>query len=132
MCLCNIILEIQVLQTLLGLALGALGDGDVTGNEDYDLALWISRVGAVFSALPSLLYLTGVDFKTIAITLPGPRSFLPMVEYHELDIEVLIAKFLYWYIVPVVQIACALIVADACMYCIHRIGHTNKWVYSKC
>lgn len=111
-----------------------LGDGDVTGSEDYDLAVWISRVHAVFAALPSLLYLTGVDFKTLAIPLSGSGSFLSMIGYPELDvprIEVLIGKSLYWYIVPVFQIAYALVVADACMYCLHRLGHTNKWIYSK-
>lgn len=132
--LCNICLQLQGLQTLLGLALGTLGEGDFTGSEDYDLAVWISRVRAVFAALPSLLYLTGVDIKTMAITLSGSGSFLPMIGHPELDvpgIEVLIGKLLYWYIVPVFQIAYALIIADACMYCLHRLGHTNKWMYSK-
>lgn len=132
--LCNICLQLQGLQTLLGLALDTLGEGDFTGSEDYDLAVWISRVRAVFAALPSLLYLTGVDIKTMAITLSGSGSFLPMIGHPELDvpgIEVLIGKSLYWYIVPVFQIAYALIIADACMYCLHRLGHTNKWMYSK-
>ena len=125
----------QALQTLLGLGLGMLGEGDVMGSEDYDLAVWISRVRAVFAALPSLLSLTGVDFMTMAITLSGSGSFLPMRGHPELEmpgIEVLIGKLLYWYMVPVFQLACALIVADANMYCLHRLGHTNKWIYSKC
>ena len=124
----------QGLQTLLGLALGMLGEGDVTGNEDYDLAVWVSRVHAIFAALPNLLYLTGVDFKTMGTTLSGSGSFSPLIGHPGLGmsgIEVLIGKSLYWYIVPVFQIAYALIVADACMYCLHRLGHTNKWIYSK-
>ena len=124
----------QGLQTLMGLALGMLGEGDVTGNEDYDLAVWISRVHAVFAALPRLLYLTGVDFKKMAIALSGFGSFLPTVGHPELDmhsIEVLIGTSLYRYIVPVFQLSYALIIADACMYCLHRLGHTNKWIYSK-
>lgn len=132
--LCNTFLQMQGLQTLLGLALGTLGEGDVTGSEDYDLAVWISRVRAVFAALPSLLSLTGVDFKTMAITLSGSGSFLPMIGHPELDmlgVEVLIGKSLYWCIVPVFQLAYALIIADGCMYCLHRLGHTNKWLYSK-
>lgn len=111
-----------------------LGEGDVTGSEDYDLAAWISRVHAVFAALPSLLYLTGVDFNTMAITLSGSGSFFPKIGHPEFDmpnIEVLMGKSLYRYIVPVFQLAYALIIADACMYCLHRLGHTNKWLYSK-
>ena len=118
----------------MGLALGMLGEGDVTGNEDYDLAVWISRVHAVFAALPTLLYLTGVDFKKMAITPSGFGSFLPTIGHPELDmhsIEVSIGTLLYRYIVPVFQLAYALIIADACMYCLHRLGHTNKWIYSK-
>ena len=131
---CNIFLHIQGMQTLLGLALNSLGESDLTGNQDYDLAVWISRVHAVFAAVPSLFYLTGIDFKTMAITLSRYRSFLPIIGYSKPDtpgIEVLIGKSLYLYIVPIFQLVYALIVADACMYCLHRLGHTNKWIYSK-
>lgn len=131
---CKTFLPLQGLQTLLGLALSTLGDGDVTGSEEHDLAVWINRVRAVFAALPSLLYLTGVDFKTMAITLSGFGSFLPTIEHSELDvlgIEIVLGKLMYWYIVPVFQLAYALIIADACMYCLHRLGHTNKWIYSQ-
>ncbi|KAL9055978.1 MAG: hypothetical protein Q9206_002923 [Seirophora lacunosa] len=87
------------LQTLLGLGLGMLGEGDVTGSEDYDLAVWISRVNAALAMLPSLFGITGVDFKTMAMTLAGSRPFLTVVGHPELDlpgIEVLIAESLYW------------------------------------
>ena len=111
-----------------------LGEGDVTGSEEYDLAVWIHRVHAGFAAFPSLIYLTGLDFKTMAINLSGSKTFLPTVGQPEPDmtaIEVLIGKSLYWYIVPVFQLVCALIIADASMYCIHRLQHTNRWIYSK-
>jgi sphinganine C4-monooxygenase len=132
--LCKTFSHIQGLQTLLGLALGALGEGDVTGSEDFDLAIWISRVHAAFAAIPSLLSLTGIDFKTMAITRSRSGPFLPTIGHPEFDmpsIEVLTGRLLYWYIVPIFQLASALIVADACMYCLHRLGHTNKWIYSK-
>lgn len=123
----------QGLQTLLGLALGALGDGEVTGNEDHDLSVWINRVHAGFAALPTLLRFTGVDFKTMAITMTEARSFLHLRGQPALKmpvIEVLLGKALYWYIVPAFQLVFALVVADACMYCLHRLVHTNKWLYS--
>lgn len=118
----------------MGLALGSLGEGDVTGSEEYDLALWIGRVRAVLAAFPSLLYLTGVDFKTMTTTLSGSRFFFSTIGqpgFNMPDVEVLIANSLYWYIVPVFQLIYALVVADASMYCLHRLGHTNKWIYSK-
>ena len=132
--LCKTFSHIQALQTLLGLALGALGEGDVTGSEDYDLAIWISRVRAVFATIPSFLSLTGIDFKTMAITLPRSGPFLPTKGHPEFDMpgfEILTGRLLYWYIVPIFQLVSALIIADACMYCLHRLGHTNKWIYSK-
>lgn len=128
----RVTLQCQCLQTLLGLALGSLGDGDVTGSEDYDLAIWISRVHAVFAAIPSFLSLTGVDFKTMAITLSKSGPFLTTIGHPEFDIpriEVVIGSLLYWYIVPILQLVGALITADAFMYCLHRLGHTNKWIY---
>jgi sterol desaturase/sphingolipid hydroxylase (fatty acid hydroxylase superfamily) len=111
-----------------------LGSGDVTGSEDYYLAVWISRVRVVFATLPNLLYFTGVDFKTMAVTLFGSGSFLHMIEYPQFDmprIEVLLGKLLCWYLIPFFQLVYALIIADAFMYCLHRLGHTNKWFYSK-
>ncbi|RFU34404.1 hypothetical protein B7463_g1945, partial [Scytalidium lignicola] len=128
----RVTLQCQILQTLLGLVLGALGEGDVTGSEDYDVAIWITRVRAVFEAIPSFLSVTGLDFKTMAITLSRPRPFVSIVGYPEFGtsgIEELIGKAIYWYIVPIFQLASALITADASMYCLHRLGHTNKWMY---
>ncbi|KAL8950434.1 MAG: hypothetical protein Q9222_003528 [Ikaeria aurantiellina] len=90
---------LRALQTLLGLGLGMLGESEVTGSEDYDLSIWIRRVHSVFAVLPNVLYLTGVDFKTMTATLSMPATFLPAVRHRDLgvpDIEVLVAKSFYW------------------------------------
>lgn len=111
----------QGLQVLLGLALGALGEGEEDAADELRLAVLAGRVRAVFAAAAGVLPLSGIDFKTI-MTLSG----------HKFDsIEALTVRLLYWYIVPVFQLAAALVVADAWMYGLHRLGHTNKWIYSK-
>lgn len=126
--------SLQGLQTLIGVAMGMLFDGDLMGSEDHDLAVWINRVHLVFAALPNLFYLTGVDFKTMTINLSGPGSFFPLIQHSKFDlpgIEVLLGKLLYWYLVPAFQLLCALIIADISMYFLHRLGHSNKWLYSE-
>jgi sphinganine C4-monooxygenase len=114
--------------------LGAIGEGDFTGKEDYDLGVWVSRVHAVFEAMSSVRFLLGIDLKRIAIILHEFGSCLPIIAIPELDmtqIDVLIATSLYWYIIPTLQLIFALIIADIAMYCLHRLGHTNKWIYSQ-
>ncbi|KAL8955711.1 MAG: hypothetical protein Q9183_006548 [Haloplaca sp. 2 TL-2023] len=109
-----------------------LGEDEVTGNEDHDLAAVMSSVHTAFAALPSVLAFTGVDFKTMAINLSASGSYLPVVGQAEKTlpvIEVLVGKALYWYLIPAFQIVCALVVADASMYCLHRLVHTNQWLY---
>ncbi|GAO17619.1 hypothetical protein UVI_02051020 [Ustilaginoidea virens] len=61
--------QIQALQILLGLGLGALSSDDIATREPDHVAIWTGRLVA------------------------------------------------------------ALVVSDFCMYCLHRLGHTNKWLY---
>ncbi|KAL9583701.1 MAG: hypothetical protein Q9203_004969 [Teloschistes exilis] len=124
----------EVLQTLFGLGLSLLGDGEpeTTGSEQHDLAIWMYRVHHTFAALPRLLAFTGVDFKTMAMTMSRSGPVLPVTGYMgqlPSGFDVFVAKAFYWYIVPAFHLAVALLIADASMYCIHRFGHTNKWFY---
>lgn len=85
-------------------------------------------------ASSTVLSLTGVDFKTIAATIFKSKPYIPIIGYVEFDMSLLEAqagRLMYWYVVPIFQLVVALIVADAFMYCLHRLGHTNKWVYSE-
>jgi len=128
----RVTLQCQALQTLFGLALGALGDGEDTGGEDDDLSVWIKRVHLILSAIPNLICLAGIDVEAITIKLHRLDPKLPATGHSENGIPSIqehIGKMLYRYIVPTFQLASALIIADACMYCLHRLGHTNKWIY---
>ena len=59
----------QIIQTLLGLGFGMLGDGDMTGKEEYDIAAWTRRIEAAHHMLPSLLSLMGINAKGMALSL---------------------------------------------------------------
>jgi sphinganine C4-monooxygenase len=45
--------------------------------------------------------------------------------------EIWTAKALYWYILPAMQFAIAIIIMDTWQYFLHRAMHMNKWLYSK-
>lgn len=150
----------QIIQTLLGIGLGLLGDGDVMGKEEYDIAVWATRVQAahgmlpsVHRFLPSLLATLGIDTSGLAKKLAGSGlnaaallvgggnlsksgSIIVMGRQNrssELPIEweMMVAKVIYWYLVPAFQFAVALFAADTWQYFGHRWEHTNKFVYSK-
>lgn len=110
------------------------GEEETIGSEEYDLKVWIKRVHSLFAAIPSILSVTGIDVKAVIDKLSLGVTSLSKMERLALDmqsIEILGGNFLYWYVVPVLQLVLALIVADASMYFLHRLGHTNKWIYSK-
>lgn len=123
----RVTLQCQALQTLLGLGLSLFGAGDTTGSESYGLPICIGQVRAAFTALLSLLSLTGINAKVATAALSESRLYILIIGHHEL--EVLVGKALYWYIVPGFQFVITLVVADACMYLLHRLGHTSKWLY---
>ncbi|PHH68968.1 hypothetical protein CDD82_157 [Ophiocordyceps australis] len=117
----------RALQTLLGLALGAFGEGDMTGSEEYELTAYIGRVEAAWAACAMLVLPTGIDLKTLGSRLSKVLSRGAVTGHRQP--AVLIGSLLYWYIVPAFQFFITIVVADAIMYCLHRLGHTNKWIY---
>ena len=150
----------QIIQTLLGIGLGLLGDGDVMGKEEYDIAVWATRVQAahgmlpaVHRFLPSLLATLGIDASGLAKKLAGSGlnvaalfvgggnldksgSIIVMGRQYggsepPMESEMMVAKVIYWYLVPAIQFAVAIFAADTWQYFGHRWEHTNKFVYSK-
>ena len=143
----------QIIQTVLGVGLGMLGDGDVAGREEYDIALWARRVEATRCMLPGLLSVIGIDAEGLARNFAGSSMRLAVlfVAGEELYTspnltvmddrgtnqaklrawEMTFAGIIYWYIVPAIQFATAVFAADTWQYFGHRWLHTNKWVYSR-
>ena len=46
-------------------------------------------------------------------------------------LQLMIAKCVYWMLVPLFQYICAMILADTFQYFTHRAFHVNKWLYSE-
>jgi sphinganine C4-monooxygenase len=44
--------------------------------------------------------------------------------------EMFAASAIYWYIVPIIQFAVAIIFVDTWQYFLHRAMHMNKWLYT--
>lgn len=44
--------------------------------------------------------------------------------------DVVIAKLVYWILVPLLQYAAAMVLADTMQYFTHRVFHLNRWLYS--
>jgi sterol desaturase/sphingolipid hydroxylase (fatty acid hydroxylase superfamily) len=110
------------------LALNTLGGEDVVSSDELDLALWTGRVCRIFAAIPRLLSFSGVDVEKMMTV---PSMAMPFgIQLDMLTLGEATAGVLFWYIVPVFQLLVALVVADAFMYCLHRLEHTNKWLYS--
>lgn len=143
----------QAIQTLLGIGLGMLGAGDVTGKEEYDIAVWARRIEAAHCMFPGLLSVVGIDAKGLALKFAasGIDSAALLVAGGDLGVlqniaihgsqdanvarmrawEIKLAGIIYWYIVPMVQFAAAVFAADTWQYFGHRWLHTNKWAYSR-
>ena len=143
----------QIIQTLLGIGLGMLGDGDLAGKEQYDIVIWARRIEAARGTLPSLLSAVGIDSKGLALKFAGSgmdlvalllagrdcgvSKSIPMMGGQDINEarlrawEMAVAGIIYWYIVPAVQFAAAVFAADTWQYFGHRWLHTNKWVYSR-
>lgn len=140
----------QIIQTVVGAVLGLTEPEEFAGKEEYDVARWATRVRIAQRALPRLLDLLGLNAAAIsknfsgshpmiAGALAGGRYPLNM----GLDVvsgatvsafaswELLAAKAIYWFIVPAVQFAIAIIFVDTWQYFLHRAMHMNKWLYSK-
>lgn len=140
----------QIIQTIVGAVLGLTEPEEFSGKDAYDIARWATRLRRAQSALPKILGLLGLNaaaisknFSTshpmIAGALAGGKYPLTM----GLDVgsgtavpkfatwELVAAHAIYWYIVPALQFAVAIIVVDTWQYFLHRAMHMNKWLYSK-
>ncbi|KAL3419404.1 sphinganine hydroxylase [Phlyctema vagabunda] len=140
----------QIIQTIVGAVLGLTEPEDVTGKEDYDVARWATRLRMAQKALPQLLGFLGLNAAAISKNVSGSHPMIAGVLaggiYPSLNLgldvvsgspvpvfanwEVVVAKALYWYIVPAIQFGIAIFVVDTWQYFLHRAMHMNKWLYT--
>ncbi|KAI1417650.1 fatty acid hydroxylase superfamily-domain-containing protein [Hypoxylon sp. FL1857] len=140
----------QVIQAGMSFVLGMTDPPQYTGMEEYDVAVWATRVRLAQRALPALLGVLGINAATIsknmAVSHPLLAGVLAGGHYPFLTTELagpdgisvpafatwelLVAKAIYHVIIPAFQFFIAVSVLDTWQYFLHRLMHQNKWLYT--
>ncbi|KAK4186897.1 sphingolipid C4-hydroxylase [Podospora australis] len=141
----------QILQVGMSAFLSLTEERQQTGMEDYDVAVWATRIRIAQRALPTILGVLGLNAATIsknmASTYPLLAGALAGGHYPFLTTaldgmtgtavptfatwEILLAKAMYWVVVPTFQMWLAVCFLDTWQYFWHRAMHVNKWMYTK-
>ncbi|KAK8124874.1 uncharacterized protein PG998_000633 [Apiospora kogelbergensis] len=145
----DVILQ-QIIQMGVGAVLAFLDPPEYRGKEEYDVAVWATRVRLAQRALPNMLALLGINAasmaKSMSATHPLLAGALSGGHYPFLTTglagpdgstvpafaswEIAVAKVIFWMAIPAIQFGVALLFLDTWQYWLHRIMHTNKWLYA--
>ena len=137
----------QIVQVVMGHFLNMLEPDEMTGKQDYELAVWAQRIRLAQRVIPSLLSLLGVNalqlsrnlsatYPALASALAGghyplvPSSSSPTSAPGYAPWELLAAKSIYHIAVPVLQFSLAIVIIDTWQYFLHRAMHLNKYLYT--
>lgn len=137
----------QLVQTLVGVAITVFDEDELTGKDEYNVAVWAQRLRLAQAAIPSLLALLGFDAQALALKAsdfsPSVASVLAGGAYTMTTIsekgsavpafaawESAAAKLIYWILIPALRFAVAILIVDTWQYFLHRAMHMNKWLYS--
>lgn len=146
----DVVLE-QILQVFTATVLSLTEPQQQTGMEDYEVAVWATRIRLAQRSLPALLGVLGLNAtaisKNMASSHPliagalagGHYPFLTTqldgvsgVQVPAFAIwEMMVAKTVYWFIIPLIQVLFAIFFLDTWQYFWHRAMHVNKWMYSR-
>lgn len=141
----------QIIQICTTTVLSITEPPQMTGMEDYDVAVWATRIRLAQRALPTLLGLLGLNAADISKNMAASHpviagalsgGYYPFLTT-ELDgsagtqvpafatWEMMVAKSIYWLIIPAFQVWFAVTFLDTWQYFWHRAMHVNKWMYSE-
>jgi sphinganine C4-monooxygenase len=141
----------QILQLGMVAVLNLTESRQMTGMEDYEVAVWATRIRLAQRSLPKLLGMLGLDAlsisKNMAASHPLLAGALAGGHYPFLTTpldgvagthvpafalwEMLVAKIIYWGIIPGIQVLVGIVFVDTWQYFWHRAMHVNKWMYSE-
>ncbi len=146
----DVIIE-QIIQMATTAFLSMTEPLQMTGMEDYEVAVWAQRIRLAQRALPTMLGLVGLNAAALAknvstshpllagalaggqypflTTTLGGRNVAEVPSFASW--ELLLAKAIYWGVVPTFQFWFAVIFMDAWQYFVHRLMHVNKWMYGE-
>jgi sphinganine C4-monooxygenase len=134
----------QIIQFATGVVLALTEPTEMTGKEDYDVAVWATRLRIAQRLLPGLLNLLGLNAtaisKNVATSFPSLAGALAGGYYPFLTPgseapgfapwELAVAKLIYHVLVPGLQFFAAVVLLDTWQYFLHRLMHVNKWMYT--
>lgn len=140
----------QVIQAGMSFALDVLDPPQMMGKNDYDVAVWATRIRLAQRALPTILSVLGFNAaaisKNMSVSHPLLAGALAGGHYPFLtDLagpdgsavpafapwELVVAKTIYHVIIPAIQFTIAVVFLDTWQYFLHRAMHINKWLYCK-
>lgn len=133
----------HVIQMAVGIALAMFESDSATECEENGIQRWTQRIRRSQAAIPWLLLTLGVDSKGLAnriqagsLTWAGllagggnPSNMRFSAAYASW--EVVLAKKIYWILLPAIQYLIAMFAVDTWQYWIHRTVHYNKWLYRR-
>jgi sphinganine C4-monooxygenase len=148
----DVIVE-QIIQVATSAVLSLTEPRQMTGMEDYDVAVWATRIRVAQRAFPTMLGLLGLNAASISKNMSASHPLLagalagghyPFLTTTLGDSvtggthvvpafamwELLVAKAIYWAFIPAFQIWVAVCFLDTWQYFWHRAMHLNKWMYS--
>ncbi|KAL5598801.1 hypothetical protein BROUX41_003865 [Berkeleyomyces rouxiae] len=137
----------QIIQMATSLALSLAEEAPTYGREEYDVAVWAQRLRRAQRGLPVLLNLLGLNAANISANMAQSHPLLAGVlagGYYptlttQLDSntvptfatwELAVSRLIYYVIVPAIQLIVAVTWVDTWQYFLHRLMHTNRWMYT--
>ncbi|KAF2431580.1 C4-hydroxylase [Tothia fuscella] len=141
----------QAIQTTFGYAISYLDPVAMYGKEEYDVAVWARRARIAQHAVPFVLGFVGLDSaemaKNWAASNPMLAGFLAGGQYPSLQQmvsvngqlvaapafatwELLVAKAIYYFVIPAFQFILGILMVDTWQYFMHRFMHINKFLYT--
>ncbi|KAF2860218.1 C4-hydroxylase [Piedraia hortae CBS 480.64] len=127
----------QIIQTAVGLALTYTESELMTGDEDYRVAVWAQRIRKSEQLIPGLLGFFGVDAAGLAEKVGSEAlsgALKGGVYSDQLDFavwELVAAGFIYHWVITFFQFLLAMMIVDTWQYFLHRLMHTNKYLYTR-
>lgn len=141
----------QIVQTAVGGLINYFEPEDFLGKDDYNVAVWATRIRLCERMIPGLLTLLSINAPVMASNLSkshpmisgvlaggsypsltqlvisnGSKTSAPAFAHWEMTL----AKAIYHVIIPAIQFASAVFILDTWQYFLHRAMHMNKWLYT--
>ena len=120
------------MQSALGIFLGMISDVETTGGEDLDITVWVGRVQLLGQGLLVLSSYSGLNVTAITTALSKSNLITTSLASAptKYEVELLLAKILYYGVIPAFRQYAALWLADTWVFFIHRLEHSHSWLYS--